>query len=479
MAFNIILYKFNKKVNSTKVPDNSTPSISLTCNIKTSSSIINPRVELKEEPVDYNYCYIQKFNRYYFINNISYNIGLWVLDLKVDVLASFKTNILASSQYVLRSASQFNTNITDNLYTTKASGSNNFFKSIMGQVYALDISPLPEPVTFFDKNYTQGIFVVGVVSPNNSGVSYYSLSYNNFTSFLNDLMDFTPSDMSDVSGGIAKSIFDPIQFITMCKWYPIGPVPTTPSSSIKLGSYNINLTNQVGYFNNARTTKLYGDITIPKHPQISGHGDYIQLQPYSRYSLLFEPFGDITLDNTLIYGASTLRCEWTLDYCTGTTALIITNLDTGAIVGTASANMGVDIPIAQLTVDYLGGASSIASGIGGFVSSLLSLDVGGAINSVVSGIGNTAQSTAPKVSSVGSQGSFIPYNYGKPFIYLNTIEQVDIDVIRYGRPLCEIKVLNTLSGYSLCSNASIELNTATGLEKEEAETYLNGGFYIE
>ena len=86
---------------------------------------------------------------------------------------------------------------------------------------------------------------------------------------------------------------------------------------------------------------------------------------------------------------------------------------------------------------------------------------------------------APKVSSVGSQGSFIPYNYGKPFIYLNTIEQVDIDVIRYGRPLCEIKVLNTLSGYCLCSNASIELDTATGLEKEETESYLNGGFYIE
>lgn len=474
----INLYKFAKKPNSLALPN--VQATSLDCLVKTPSSVINPTVQVSKDvnPVAFNYAYIPEWNRYYFIQDVTYNLGTWLIDLRVDVLASYRDNILNSQQYVLRSYSQFNENILDNLYTTKANSANNFFKNEMGQVYALDLSPLPEAVTFFNKTYRQGMFIVGVVSPNDTGVSYYSLTFEKFSSFLADLMDFTPSDMSDLAQGTAKSLFDPIQFITMCKWYPIGPTPTTPKNNIKLGSYTINLSQTVGTFDNARSTRLYGDIILPKHPQISEHGAYMQLQPYSSYNLYFEPFGDITLNNLLIYGADSLRCEWLLDYCTGKTALTITNNTTGALVGTAMADMGVDIPISQLTVDYIGGFTSIAGGVGGFISSLFTGDVGGAINSAISGVGNAAQSAAPKVASIGAQGSFIPYSFGKPYIYLNTLDQVDIDNVRYGRPLCEVKRIGSLSGYCLCSNSSIEIG-GTSAEASEIESMLNSGVFIE
>lgn len=474
----INLYKFAKKPNSLALPN--VQATSLDCLVKTPSSVINPTVQVSKDvnPVAFNYAYIPEWSRYYFIQDVTYNLGTWLIDLRVDVLASYRENILNSQQYVLRSYSQYNENILDNLYTTEAKSTNNYYKEEMGQVYALDLSPLPEAVDFFNKSYTQGMFIVGIVSPNNSGVSYYSLTYDKFTQFLQDLMDYTPSDMSDVSQGVARSLFDPIQFITMCKWYPLGPTPTIAANSIKLGAYTINLSSQVGYFNNSRTTKLYGDITIPKHAQLSDHGAYMQLQPYSRYSLFFEPFGDIQLDNTLIYGADSLRCEWLLDYCTGKASLILKNNTTDAVVGSATSDMGVDIPISQITVDYIGVGSSIVGSVGGFLSSAFMGNVGGAINSVISGIGNTAQSVAPKVASLGAQGSFIPYKFGKPYIYLNTLDQVDVDNVRYGRPLCEVKRIGSLSGYCLCSNSSIEIG-GTSAEASEIESMLNSGVFIE
>lgn len=474
----INLYKFAKKPNSLALP-NVQPT-SLDCLVKTPSSVINPTVQVSKDvnPVAFNYAYIPEWDRYYFIQDVTYNLGTWLIDLRVDVLASYRENILNSQQYVLRSYSQFNDNILDNLYTTKAKGSNNFFKNEMGQVYALDISPIPDPVTFFDKSYTQGMFIVGIISPNDTGVSYYSLTFDKFSSFLSDLMDFVPNDMSDLASGTAKSLFDPIQYITMCKWYPIGPIPTTPKNKIRLGAYNIDLNDTVASFDNARMTKLYGDIELPKHPQISEHGAYMQLQPYSSYNLYFEPFGDITLNNLLVYGAESLRCEWLLDYCTGKTALSIINNTTGALVGTAMADMGVDIPISQITVDYIGALTSVAGGVTGAIGSWLMGDVGGAINSAISGIGNAAYSEAPKVASIGAQGSFIPYKFGKPYIYLNTLDQVDVDNVRYGRPLCEVKRIGSLSGYCLCSNSSIEIG-GTSAEASEIESMLNSGVFIE
>ena len=50
----------------------------------------------------FNYCYIPKFARFYFIDNISGVGGRIEIKCRVDALHSFKDDILASSQFVLR-----------------------------------------------------------------------------------------------------------------------------------------------------------------------------------------------------------------------------------------------------------------------------------------------------------------------------------------------------------------------------------------
>ena len=381
MAFNIILYKFNKKVNSTKVPVNSTPSISLTCNIKTSSSIINPRVELKENPIGYNYCYIEKFNRYYFINNISYNIGLWVLDLNVDVLASFKTNILASSQYVSRSFSNYDRNIIDSIYPLKATHSSSMV-SAKGNVIR-DNDPSDIHPSYFTRAYSEGYFVISILSPNNTGISYYALSYLGFKSLITNLMTYVPSDITDVSSGMAKAIYDPIQYINSCYWYPERPKGTSTSSSLNIGSYNITLDTPVwNVSSNIETYSIL--IDIPKHPESVTYS-YLNCEPYSFYNLIFEPFGTLAIDSTKIFGMSELKLEWLVDYGNGVGKLNIYGSN-NVILDSVDGSIGVNIPIAQVTTDTLGGVSNVVSSGLGLVSNLLSGNIVGALANTFTGV---------------------------------------------------------------------------------------------
>lgn len=67
--------------------------------LKDETSVTNPVVLMElENPTGYNYAYIPEFGRYYFIDDIvSVRTGLWKISMKVDVLESFKNNILGVS----------------------------------------------------------------------------------------------------------------------------------------------------------------------------------------------------------------------------------------------------------------------------------------------------------------------------------------------------------------------------------------------
>lgn len=68
----------------------------LTGALRDESSVINPSFLIQHtNPSGYNYCYISEFGRYYFITDIvSVRTDLWRINCTVDVLMSFKTQIL-------------------------------------------------------------------------------------------------------------------------------------------------------------------------------------------------------------------------------------------------------------------------------------------------------------------------------------------------------------------------------------------------
>lgn len=80
--------KLNKTLNSELV---------LTGSLKTKVSVFNPIIMLKSVNfnfLEYNYCFIEDFNRYYFIEDIEINaLTLFEMRLREDVLMSFNSDI--------------------------------------------------------------------------------------------------------------------------------------------------------------------------------------------------------------------------------------------------------------------------------------------------------------------------------------------------------------------------------------------------
>ena len=70
--------------------------LTLTGSLRGESSVISPSFLIENtNPSGYNYCYIAEFGRYYFITDItSVRTNIWRIDCAVDVLMSFKTQIL-------------------------------------------------------------------------------------------------------------------------------------------------------------------------------------------------------------------------------------------------------------------------------------------------------------------------------------------------------------------------------------------------
>lgn len=79
--------------------------------------IVNPSILLNltsNDLVNYNYCYIPAFERYYYINNIVVENKMLHISLHCDVLMSHKNDILNSTATIVR-CNKGNRYIADNL----------------------------------------------------------------------------------------------------------------------------------------------------------------------------------------------------------------------------------------------------------------------------------------------------------------------------------------------------------------------------
>lgn len=83
------------------------------CILKQKSNTINFDLILnkKIDNFNYNYCYIPKLNKYYFINNLSIiNNTNILLELKIDVLMSYKNILLETKARIKECDNNYNEN---------------------------------------------------------------------------------------------------------------------------------------------------------------------------------------------------------------------------------------------------------------------------------------------------------------------------------------------------------------------------------
>lgn len=87
---------YNNRSEKNKINKTLETPFTLSGDLKGETSVINPVIMIEHgNPTGYNYAYIPEFNRYYFISEItSVRTGLWRVSMVVDVLMSFKTQIM-------------------------------------------------------------------------------------------------------------------------------------------------------------------------------------------------------------------------------------------------------------------------------------------------------------------------------------------------------------------------------------------------
>ena len=494
--------EFSKKINSTKRPVG-TVDRSLTGHLKQPCSIMKPVINIERLPQDanpcvYTYAIIPDFHRFYFIEDWVWNDGLWEVHMSEDVLATWKTEIGATTEYVLRTNStttDYNGEITDTTYPATTD-----------YTISTQISNGPFPTTI-----SVGCYIVGIVSGNNASavgaITYYAMTSYQFgvlnSTLLSDnnlitmgLAILDPSTgtlqptVDDISLEVLKTMYNPFQYIVSCMWFPF-PVETIPNTEqitngIYIGWWRYASISGARMY--AQTANFAESMQLSNHPQAS-RGSYMNYAPYTRRTLIGR-FGTVALDGAYYNSEyNAVGIEYVVDLITGQCKAGIERLHPHGqgfdsdIIAQREFLLGVPIQLAQVGVDYLGTAVSAINTVpqvmGGAISGIASGSgaIMGAIAGGASGIYNTLQTAMPQVETSGHNGSFLA-----PANQTRLVEQffkvVDEDIEHRGRPLCELRRLDTLSGFIMCAEGEMDISCFDD-ERRSIMNHLTTGFFWE
>ena len=463
-------FTFSKKYNSTAQP--STGYTEYDCVIKSSSDVITPTVELQmglsTNPSSFNYCYIPDYNRYYWVKDWTFYNHLWVATLNVDVLATWKPYIGSTSMYVYRASNEYDGTIIDEKYPTTSTVTFNVM-----------------PITPVGVNFKDGWFVIGVYGTNTNvtSMSYYAFSGTRFTNFINELYVscLNSSIWNGLNTGTRNAIFDISSYIKCCYWIPYYPSPQAgePLSSICIGAVQVSAVCRPIYISDSGyTVKFDHAITVPKHPQARTRGGYCNLTPYSKYSLVYLPFGVMELDSSKLVRADRLLLTVEIDGITGEGVLtVVAQRGSGNVwqdlstVVVRNAKYSVDIPISVSTNNFLSTAGSV---IGGRAMARF-----GHPARAIFGIGSLANL---KVGGLENATNFrsgvLGIDYDKNCLQAEFSRIVDEDILSNGRPLCKVRTPANLGGYIEAESNEFSA-PATIDEMEEIKRFIDNGFYYE
>ena len=460
---------FSKKPNSTKRPASTDPhDTKSSVYLKKPTSVLNPVFVLDGYDLTYNY--IVWGSRYYYVDDIIIvNADIAEYHCSTDILATYKTEIGSSTQYVTRAASAAISSINDAIYPTKAD-------CVVVNTMVDQLECIGTPSVKLNGG---GMYIIGIQNKKGSshgGVSYYAMSGQamyNLLEFMFDTATFL--DATDISVELQKELVNPFQYINSIMWFPFDITSTglSTADTISFGFWTAPST-VYGYLLNERSLSFSESVDLPKHPQASTRGDYLNGAPYTRHNLIFNSFGEIPIDATYFVSSNAsdrkmaLQCD--VDLITGTGIVKMTDAN-GNIIYKNSGQVGVSSQISQVTQNMIGAGVSILSGAIGLAYG----NVVGFGQGILSGLENIM----PQRQTTGHLGSIAAWEHqAKPMIVSTFYEQTAADPAQLGRPLCAPTQINSLSGYVRVENADIDI-TGTPAEKNSIISFMEGGFFYE
>lgn len=462
------------------------------------------------EPVDPEDPTVVTTTRYYFISNVTYLTNdLVQIDCTEDCLATYKSAISNTSQYVLRAAGSYDGTIPDTMAITTSQP---------------EVRKSYTTSTLFTT--TPFCYVVGLANATTAttrkrgNISYIVLaSQNELNAFIQALNQLVPT--AETAGttpfdyiASVTAIYANIRSILV---YSETPIRFNDSWSISGVPYLVFILDR-----SENVIVSTGTLSIPNHPQANTTTkQYLDYAPYSNYQLLAGPFGSIDIDrrifNTRInYGVivDAITGDATLylrDSVMNTPSSIQDAITNSAHI--AHASCGVNVQISGQGFNPQGGeiasfaksqanwnlASSVASNLagGGVLGMFAGKDSALPYISAGMNIGSSVISTAAEYQKINFNAAAEPLmtfgTNGSPSTIVSSYLVLIAHFVReeysvknkFGYPLHKYIALNRLSagttgtnGYIKCGSNDIYIQGALLPEQQVVRTHMLEGFYL-
>ena len=474
MAITVYFTTESKRENSTK--QLSMP-ISHSCTFKNGCSMLNPTLFLEIETEDFPaYTAFKIEDRYYNITDIrTVRNNLFEVSGEVDVLATYKSNILATTAYVIFDTVP-NTELVDSRLPMKTS------KSVSASSSACPLV------------VDSGCYILSLTGSNDT-TGVYKVSQSELAGLIDDVTnimdDFfpqtTPPDPDDYSGfdGMLQYFGDTLQFIAErlkraisnffgagnipenireCRFIPFNRGTTLGQQQIFLGTYETQTS-----LSKLNTDTIVDSTAVSIPWQVS---DFRRRSPFTEVYLYIPYIGMVKLSSENLVGQSSVTVQYAL--CVRDGSLIVTVTSGSEILGQYNANVSAAVPIGVSNINVPRAAQSIIQGAGTIAAN----------NPVGLGLAaiNFGDSVTPNFSCIGGLDGMASIaadqNITCYTVFHDTIAAPNTALSAVGSPTNAPKTLSGLSGFCQCLDAHVEA-PAMAEELAEIDAFLNGGFFIE
>jgi len=497
MAITAYFIKQSKRRNST-LQFALTGASEFACTLKAPTSLDRPTFLLSYSTTfDFNLAFFD--GKFYFVDNVvSVRDGQWEVSCVVDVLATYKTEILASSQFVTYSASEtINDWLADERLPVSLEAN-----TALGAV---------DPQTDYDPFDATGFYALTVNGKN--GCTTYGLSYTDIQSLLNALDNWyyggvvhdillgskagvsyqwttteqclkSLSEILSQSSVVGNAYSNAPQCILSCIWVPLDMTPYQDTNKeIYLGEYATGV-----HAWSIKADALFGQwlVNIPWYSS-----DWRRVK--NSTVALYLPFcGQVNLpvdliakEDKLLIGASISAVDGVINYyIEGYSDLNLVGTYKTCCASSYAIGINQRSSLSEVVQTQISGAERMVNSVINSSLNPASIVAGG-IGAVMEGLITSWQTDNIKLSThpttIGSMGGSGMNFWTSPVCYVTNnplaCSQADVKST-IGVPVMEVKSLSTLSGYTQCLNAHIEA-PAQAEELNALDTFLNTGFYIE
>ena len=514
---------FSKRKNSTKQP--LTLSDQRTVALKENCSQDRPIFKCTGNNFNYNYCMWD--NKYYFIDEI---ISLRNNEIEIhcimDPLATYKAEILASTQYVSYSSQSGDTYLADTRIPLKTSASVSADSALTGILsnigcYILTVTGVDSVTSYMYvseytlaalftdlatwrdnlKQATQNIasaYTTGADSGSADGTDSFTGISETIRSCMNAVSS-TISHLANVITQTAKSISDALtqtgfignayenamECVRSCIWVPFDNALAPAGSSsgpMQLGTYPVGA--NAGSPVSAKPATGSFSISIPWQ-----HSDWRRKVCEDVY--LYLPLvGMVQLSGDSLTSANSLTINWSATYTDG---VICYKVKAGSqVIGAYSGNGAVNYPVGIAQQASAGAiAGTAVQGVQKIASAAISgAKSGGGVGAIVGGIATAVGAgyqvadtyNSTHISTVGNVGGGAGMGLGREAVCYTVSHDTIIAPAdmkdTMGLPTMKPMSLATLTGYCECTNAHVDAPATAG-ELDAIDFYLNSGFYIE